>query len=159
MAPLNHTQEENQELRKEVKELKSSVGELTAVVQTLRSDRPSRDTPILNHTHLSKLESLAKAESEHATVVQHLKRELMNVQGEVEGLKKRARHSLADVQADGPSSLQKVGETDYLSSLQSRDAMSFRSAGQFKVHTDLKTFSPKFLRVNNSCAQFRVCSY
>ena len=138
LANHAHTQEDNMELRKEVKGLNSSLGELTAVVQTLRSDRPSHDTPSLNHTHLSKLESLAKADSERTTLVQYLKRELMNLQGEVEGLKKRPRHGLAEVQADGPSSLQQVGERDYLSSLPNRDAISPRSSGQFKCRLNIE---------------------
>lgn len=132
MRIADHVQEQNSELRAEVKELKSGLGDVTAIVQTLRTDLASRDTPTLNHTHLGKLDSLAKADSERATAVQHLGKELANVQGDLEGLKKKAKQGLALVHQDGTSSLQSVGgrdvQRDFPSSqLQSREPM--RSAG------------------------------
>lgn len=138
MRIADHVQEQNSELRVEVKELKSSLGEVTAIVQTLRTDLA---TPTLNHTHHGKLEYLVKADSERATAVQHLRRELANFQGEVEGLKEKAKHGVPLVQQDGR--LQSVGERDIQrdfpsSQLQTRDAVPIRSAGQSIVDANFK---------------------
>lgn len=131
---VNQLKEENAMLKSELTELKSGLGDLSAVVQTLRADLANRDAPILNHTHLGELESLVRADSERTSTVQQLKKELVTLQGEVEGLKKKARHGLAMVQADGLSSLQGLGgkdvQRDCPSSLHSRDAVAIRNAAR-----------------------------
>lgn len=129
-------------MKSELRELKSGLGDLNAVMLKLRTDLANRDAPVLNHTHLVKLESLVRADSEGALMVQQLKKELGVLQGEVEGLRRKARQSLAMVQADGASGLQGFGgreaQKDGPSSLLSRDAVTMRHAGQFMVEVTFK---------------------
>jgi hypothetical protein len=86
--------------------LKSGLGEVKAVVQTLRN---SHDTPTLNHTHLAQLESMVKQDSERNMAIQFLKKEVTAIHGEMEGIKKKAKQEVMLVHQDGSSSLQGVG--------------------------------------------------
>lgn len=105
-------------------------------MQSLRTNLPSQDA---NHTHLDKLESLVRADSERAMTVQQLKKELTTLQGELEGLRRKAGRGLAMVQQDGPTSLHGLGgrevQRDGPSSLQSRDPVAIRSSGQFTAES------------------------
>lgn len=102
---LYSLQEENTKLKSELTELKGNVSEITSLVHTLQSKFANRDKPVLNHTHLSMLEQLAKADDDKASTIVHLKKDLTNLQKVVEGIKVQAELGLMMVHQDGPSPL------------------------------------------------------
>ena len=130
MSIIKLLQEENSVLRSELKGLASSVSDITALVQTLRTQLPTSDNKTLGHTHLEKLESVVRADSQRNLVLQALKKEVAELHKELAFLKERLRGTIPLVHQDGPSPAERDIAKDGAPS--SRREATVRSAGQYQ---------------------------
>ena len=106
MSIIQLLQEENSLLRSELKGLANSMSDITALVETLRTQLAAPDSklsPTLDHAHLEKLESVVRADSQRSVILQALKKEVTELHKELAFLKERLRGTLPLVHQDGPS--------------------------------------------------------
>ena len=93
---LSLLQNENQNLKSLVQELKLEISALTNQVNEIRQQTESYKKPIIDHTLISKLEELRKSDAEKTATVIRLKTELNHLQRTVEVIKTQSESNIRE---------------------------------------------------------------